>query len=172
MHTSSKSPSSDRSGRFRLRNYLLLRKSMTVRSAVVASVLIQLLVSLCLSAVVALVFVLGNDWQWSNAQWTHVVSVWVGGGIAVTVTIFGVWRALWRRAEETDATRLLVQLYSAEFGKLLMAGLLLGLAFKQLTQLHSGLLIGGFALAYLAGAVGMAVKGFKVATVATTAPPK
>lgn len=124
-----------------------------VRRALVASVRMQLLATLGLSAVVGLF----GSWQWQ----LHA-PVWIGAAIAIAVSVFATWRGLWRRRElrdEAHATRLLAQLYGAEFAKLLLAGLLLGLTLKQFGQLSAPLLIVGFALAYLAGVLAMAATG-------------
>ncbi len=85
------------------------------------------------------------------------MSVWVGGGIAVAALVFGAWRGLWRRNNEVVAERLLVQLYGAEISKLILSALLLGAVFKFASELHGGLVIGGFALATVIGAVSLAV---------------
>ncbi|MGB5325018.1 MAG: hypothetical protein WBN40_06295 [Pseudomonadales bacterium] len=168
MQHSSKPPGRNQSGSDRPDSHRSRIPAAAVRMPVVSSVLVQLIATLCLSLAVAIC----QHWLWPG-----YVSVWAGGGIAAAVTLFGAWRGLWRRREteqereqESDAPRMLMQLYSAELGKLLLAGLLLGLAFKQLPQLQAPWLVAGFALSYLAGVVGMAATGLAAeAPVAQTA---
>lgn len=62
---------------------------------------------------------------------------------------------------DSEALSMLLQLYGAALGRLLLAGLLLGLAFRYLTGLSAPLLLAGFAVAYVAGVLTMAVKGFR-----------
>jgi len=117
-------------------------------SPVFATTLVQLLVTLCLSLIV------GFSTHW---HWLSLVAVLAGGGIAIALLLFSVWRALWRRRDELVPERVLMHLYSTEVCKLMLAVLLLGLVFKYASALHPGLVVGGFALASITGSIGLAV---------------
>ena len=119
-------------------------------SPVFTTTLVQLVVTLSLSLVVGF-----------STNWHHpgLVAVWVGGGIAAAVLMFAAWRSLWRGSQNSVPERVLMQLYGAEFSKLLASVLLLGLVFKYANALPAGLVIGAFALATVAGAIAMAVFG-------------
>lgn len=124
-------------------------KVLSKRFPVIFTVVIQLLCGVFLSIVAGFS---------TDKAFLLLVSIWAGSAVAIVALIFGVWRGLWRRHDDLLAERVLLQLYAAELGKLLLSLLLLGLIFKYASALHAGWVIASFALASLVGAI--AIAGF------------
>lgn len=118
----------------------------------VAAKLISLRITVLVQLLVTLFFCLliGLSTQW---QWEYILSACAGSLVAMLVFVFGIWRALCRDGGSHKPEQLLLQMYSAEFSKLLLGILLLGLLFKFAKELHAGFIVSGFTLGIISNAV-------------------